>query len=179
MKKHNVVPLIVAFVLSIGVIVGAWAGQDGFLNGLTITTSSTGYEVTLKKDGDTEFKSTYEISDTIDLIPCVYDNGQFYDRDGNRVTEDQQYVKTYSFTIKTDHVGSKLDSHMDILNGDLPAKCYINLNGTGFLPANDNYIGKMIKETTTMIVAFIIDGEEYTNNITDYFAQVNLTLHFS
>lgn len=171
MKKiKRILPILIAFILAFGIVTVAWVIQDAQMTGIRITSTTDGVSLQIKMSDDVSasFTNTLVVPNfDLTLKPSVWDGNGFYDVDGNYVTNNRQYVR--SFTIQVLPEQNCIIKATKTVVGDLP----VNVVCEGQNITSDTNLGQSgsIKPLTFYVY---VDGENFTGQAT---SEVSITLH--
>lgn len=169
-KIKTMIPILIAFVLAFTIVTVAWIVQDAQLKGIRITSTTDGVTLKIKPASDSHATPTDTVTLTdmeVTLKPCVYDGTAFYDEDGNLVTNNRQYVRTFSIQVLPEQ--TCILKATKAVTGDLPVN--IVCNGTEVTDFTD--LGR-VESIGTFTFSVYVDGANFTGQAT---SDVTITLH--
>lgn len=170
MKKARIISLAITLILCISIVGVAWVNQEATMNSIRITSKDDGVTVRIRlyNDDSQPLGNSVTVDATaMELKPCVYQDGGFYNRKGANVTNNEEYVRMIQLFVQPE---SKCTVRMTkTQEGSLPVHVMAN-----DIEITDNTgIGSVSANGRIVELYFYIDGEEYTEPGT---ATIDLTL---
>ena len=169
-KISRVLPILISFILAFTIVTVAWLVQDASVRGLRVTSTTDGVTLKIRMAND----STSPLSDTVDvgmsdltLKPCVYADGVFYDEQGNVVSKNLQYVRSFSIHVVPEQ-NCRIRATKTV-SGDLPVTLICN-----GVPVEE-YTDLGVASTVATLTFYVyVDGENFNGQST---SDVVITLH--
>lgn len=168
-KAKRIIPIAITLIISLTVGVLGWVINDATMSGIRITSSKDGVTLRIKLSNDYQAtpSDTLNVNMDLNLKPCRYVDGAFFDEDGNIVNNNNSFVR--KFTVQVTPSQRCLITASKEVEGDLPVNVICNeqqiVEGTTLGEATN---------ITALTLYFYVDGENFSGSGS---SNVTITFH--